>query len=65
MTTALGGGGNERWQTKTTMAVAIAVAMMEEVVVAMVATVATVAEATAAGTEQQNSGAGILDIISA
>ncbi len=61
---ASGGGGGEKRHTKTTTAVAIAAAMAEEAVVAMAATAATVAEATAAKTEWQNSGAGILDIIS-
>jgi hypothetical protein len=60
--TAVGGGGGERRRTKTTTAVAIAPAMVEEAVVAMVATVATVAEATAVETERQNSGAGILSL---
>jgi hypothetical protein len=59
-----GGGGGERWWMKTMMAVAIAAEMAEEVVVATAAMVATVAEATVAETERQNSGAGILDIIS-
>jgi hypothetical protein len=60
--TAVGGGGGERRQTKTTTAAAIAAAMVEEAVVAMVAMVATVAEATALETEWQNSGAGILSL---
>jgi hypothetical protein len=62
--TAVGGGGGERQQTKMTTAAAIAAAMAGEAVVAMTATAATVAEATAVETERQNSGAGILDIIS-
>jgi hypothetical protein len=56
---AVGGGGGERRRTKTTTAAAIAAAMVEEVVVAMAATAATVAEAMAAETDWQNSGAGI------
>jgi hypothetical protein len=60
--TAVGGGGGERRQTKTTMAAAIAAAMAEEAVVATAATAATVAEAMAAETERQNSGAGILSL---
>jgi hypothetical protein len=47
-----------------TTAAAIAAAMVEEVVVTTAAKAVTVAEATAAETERQNSGAGILDIIS-
>jgi hypothetical protein len=62
--TVVGGGGGERRQTKTTTAVAIAAAMAEEAVVVAAATAATVTEATVAETERQNSGAGILDIIS-
>jgi hypothetical protein len=58
--TAVGGGGGERQRMKTTTAAAIAAAMVEEAVVATAATAATVAEATAAETERQNSGAGIL-----
>jgi hypothetical protein len=46
------------------MAAAIAAAMAEEAVVATVAKAATVAEATVAETERQNSGAGILVTIS-
>jgi hypothetical protein len=60
--TAGGGGGGERRWTKTTTAAAIAAAMAEEAVVAMAATAATVAEATAAETERQNSRAGIISL---
>jgi hypothetical protein len=62
--TVVGGGGGERRRTKTTTAAAIVVAMAEEAVVVTAAMAETVAEATAAETERQNSGAGILDIIS-
>jgi hypothetical protein len=60
--TVVGGGGGEWRRTKTTMAAAIAAAMAEEAVVATSATAATVAEATAAETERQNNGAGILSL---
>jgi hypothetical protein len=61
---AVGGGGGERRRAKMTTAAAIAAAMAEEAVVATAAMAATVAEAMAAVTEWQNSGAGILYIIS-
>jgi hypothetical protein len=60
--TAVGGGSSERQRTKTLTAAAIVAAMAEEAVVATAAMVATVAEATAAETERQNSGAGILSL---
>jgi hypothetical protein len=49
----VGGGGGEKRRTKMTTAVAFAVAMAEEAVVATAATAATVAEAMAAETERQ------------